>query len=575
MQEWQMKEEPESLVCCKHQAQIKYVLTNKGLIGKDKLKCQYCLEEKHNPQQLYTITQAIVKIQNNKNDEYVEQQRIIKDNLMTLYDHIEGITKFRQDALQFINGIQDALNNYKEELKQGLNISKTFSFFQELDFIETSPQILKIRQDAHQNIQNLRHKYSEKIVKNIYNLQNLISSNYELNQLIQMFNKRTDVQLSPIKVQNYMNSQMRNLEKIEFKQGLIPEIIFKGKNSEIIDAYKPLYHQKEKIISSKLKQIWPHLDKCQAISFNYDDSIFAAACNREINLWKLQDGTIINLIDTLQDHSQEIQTLIFSKQKNWLFSAGKDRSIILWKPIRVFTFNLFNFFNKKQQQLNAHQDSIIQLILDETENQLISCSSDNQISIWNVNYQRNSIQFEYSLQRHKRPVISISLSQNNNLLVSSGLDKQIIVWQLDKNKKWKFKQVIEQSEKDFGCRLSFISNDIIIWQSFKLGVTNISKEENGLFKELPNSRLDLAKNEENDGDYSFPSIFNYEKQLLIQKYHKSIYFITLNYQNNLKVQEEQIIFDDEQFCGNLSNDGKYFAVWSQQKFNIYEIFEQE
>ncbi|CAD8065944.1 unnamed protein product [Paramecium primaurelia] len=503
----------ESMKCEQHNQNIDFVLIDDQFIGEEKLLCQICFKQISGLKKVYRISEAINILQEKKNSEFSEQKTIILDQLHKINNHIDTIVEFQGSLQQLINNILEALQNWKQELENRIYDISQYNFLQELNKLNNQDYTFINNQKIFEFIEIKRLQYSEKIKNNIQNLQVLATRNQGLCQLLDI----THIQ---------------------------------------------------KIISIKLNQTVFQQDKVLSLAFNYNDSLIASSCNKEIKLQKFQDGKIGDVIDTLNEHTQIIYTIIFSKRKNWLFSAGKDLSIILWKPVRL----LFNFtITNKQQYYNAHKDSILQLVLNQKENQLISCSSDCKISIWTVNYKQNSIQYQYSLERHTGPVISVCLNQSNNLLVSSGLDKQIIIWSQKNDQEWIFKQVIDKSTNDFGFRISFISDQQIVWQSFKRGQTHIFQEDNGIFKEITEQRLQLAMNAQNDGDYSFPSIFDTKKQILIQKYHQHIYFLNLNSQNKLNVQQEQIILNDEQSYGNLSNCGKYLAIWCNQKFSIYEI----
>ncbi|CAK78101.1 unnamed protein product (macronuclear) [Paramecium tetraurelia] len=553
-----MIDSPESIICNKHNEKVEFVLLNNDIHGNDKLLCKGCFYEFSGVKQVYSIFEAANKLQEMKNLEYQGQKAMILDQLQQIIIHIEDMITFQGSFQQYASNILEVMNNWKLELGNKLIAISQYKFQDELDRFNDSTLTSKNDDQILQFIQQSKWQYSEKIQNNLTNIQLLTTNNQTFLNLLEFVKKQQEFEsVQRLNQQSYYSDRFDSLF-IAREDSNGPRVIFQSQN-------QPDHDMK---ISLKLSQTFPQKDTVLSISFSHDDSLLASACNNEIKLWQFQDGKVCDCIGTLEGHTQQIFTLAFSKNKNWLFSAGKDMSIILWKP-KIFLFNFI--ITTKQQQLNAHKDYILQLILNNKENQLISCSSDTKISIWSVNYRQNTIQFQQSLERHGGPVISICLNQSNNLLVSSGLDRQIIVWSQNNNKEWVFQQVISKLTNDFGYRISFISDVSIVWQSFKMGLTHIFKQEDGTFKELLDYRIQLSKKAENDGDYSFPSIFNSNKQILIQKHCNRIHFLTLNSQTQLKVQQEQIILNNQQSYGNLSNDGKYLVLWCDQKFLLYEI----
>ncbi|CAD8163989.1 unnamed protein product [Paramecium octaurelia] len=558
----QMIDSLESITCAKHNEKVEFVLLNNEISGKDKLLCKVCFSHFSGVKQVYSIFEAVEYLKEMKNLEYQDQKTLILDQLQKIFLHIEDMISFQSSFQQYINNVLEVLNNWKLELGNKLIAISQYKFQDELDRFKDNTKSSRNIEQLQQFIQLSRFQYSEKIFNSLTSITLLTTNNQGFIKLLEFVKSCEDFDL-------FQKQNQPSYNQDRFESIFLSREDSNGTRAAFQSQHNPNQDVK---ISLKLIQTITQKDTVLSISFSYDDQLLASACNNEIQLWKFQNGKIDDCIGTLDGHTQPIFTLIFSKKKNWLFSAGKDMSIILWKP-KIFLFNFT--ITTKQQYLNAHKDYILQLVLNKNENQLISCSSDTKISIWSVNYRQNSIQFQQSLERHSCPVISICLNQSNKLLVSSGLDRQIIVWSSNKNQEWTFQQVISKLTNDFGYRISFVSDVSIVWQSFKMGLTHIFKLEDGTFKEVLDQRIQLSKNAENDGDYSFPSIFNSNKQILIQKHCNRIHFLTINSQTQLRIQSEQILLKNQQSYGNLSNDGKYLVLWCDQLFLLYEIGYEE
>ncbi|CAD8073670.1 unnamed protein product [Paramecium primaurelia] len=542
-----MIEAQQSIKCNEHNKNVQYVLFNEN--PKSKLLCQQCLQEKEGSKTVLNIDEAIIQIKQRKQSEYQEYQNILQPEILILRNYIEDVPKIFEIIYQLVTNLIEAINDWKCKLEILLKKQRKLTI---IELIKTQ-----------------RQNYSEKIKKILHDLKTIITADYNLNKLHQFLDIEDKSQLSPIKNTQQQYLQNKNV-KIEIQQKPNLEILFKGENSELLNVYQLNNLQQvkdQKISIKKQNKIIQQTTQCLAISFNKDDSILATTCDKEIKLWKFQDGNICDLLYSLNEHKSEITTLLFSKKKNWLFSAGNDQQIILWKPKKI----LFNFdLTKRKIQQFAHRGQIVQLVLNENENQLISCSNDCKIIIWEVNYQQNSIQFYQSLEKHTGPVIQVNLNQSNNLMASISLDKQIIIWSLDDQQVWNFRQVIQNSENHLGYRISFINDQTVVWQQNQ-GVTHILKEQDGIFKEIPEQQIHIKKNDKKDGEFQFPLIFNSQKQILIQKYLENVYLFTIDQNDNLINQEQYISLENEYNYGNLSNNGKHLVIWCNKQFRVYEI----
>ncbi|CAD8159451.1 unnamed protein product [Paramecium pentaurelia] len=560
-----MIEGQESIKCNEHNKNVQYVLFNQN--PKSKLLCEQCLQEKEGSKTVLNIEEAINQIKKRKQSEYQECQNILQPEILILSNYIEDVPKILEIINQLVRNLIEAINDWKCKLESKLQEFSKFSFIEEIKKVNNQQQ--SNNQILVELIKTQRQNYSETIKKILHDLKTIITIDYNLNKLYSFLDIEDKSQLSPRKNTQQLYQQNKNV-KIEIKQKPNLEILFKGENSELLNVYQlnNLQQMKDQKISiKKQNKTIQQTTQCLAISFNKDDSILATTCDKEIKLWKFQDGNICDLLYSLNEHKSEITTLLFSKKKNWLFSAGNDQQIILWKPKKI----LFNFdFTKRKIQQFAHRGQIVQLVLNENENQLISCSNDCKIIIWDVNYQQNSIQFYQSLEKHTGPVIQVNLNQSNNLMASISLDKQIIIWSLDDQQVWNFKQVIQNSENHLGYRISFINDQTVVWQQNQ-GVTHILKEQDGIFKEIPEQKIQIKKNDKKDGEFQFPLIFNSQKQILIQKYLENVYLFTIDQNDNLINQEQYISLENEYNYGNLSNNGKYLVIWCNKQFRVYEI----
>lgn len=73
-----------------------------------------------------------------------------------------------------------------------------------------------------------------------------------------------------------------------------------------------------------------------------------------------------------------------------------------------------------------HTNYILQLLVTRDSKQVITCSKDKKIKIWD--WIKGSL--STTLMRHEDSVESIKLSPDETILFSAGLDKKIILWSM-------------------------------------------------------------------------------------------------------------------------------------------------
>ncbi|CAD8129635.1 unnamed protein product [Paramecium sonneborni] len=165
---------------------------------------------------------------------------------------------------------------------------------------------------------------------------------------------------------------------------------------------------------------------CCAIAFNRDQSIVVAGCENDIKVFQNIQGKL-NQIQFLREHTQLVQSLNFMKNTNNFVSGSMDFSIIIWQAIR-------NNQWKCQQKLNGHQDQIFCLLLNNTDDLIISGSLDYTIKFW---MKQDQWLCQQTITDHTNRVFSLSLNEQQNQLISTSEDQQILIIEQQKqNKQW-------------------------------------------------------------------------------------------------------------------------------------------
>ncbi|CAD8179765.1 unnamed protein product [Paramecium pentaurelia] len=300
------------------------------------------------------------------------------------------------------------------------------------------------------------------------------------------------------------------------------------------------------------------------------------AINQNNSLLLVSNSTKIEMFVILEEKLKKIQQIICHKRKvvslnffrtNRLFITGSfDSYIILWSTIMMSK-------PKYIQKLLGH-NSTIQCIIKRLPNEdlIISCSTDYTIKFW-IQLPKNNQQWicSQTVSVHQNIVWGISINQQGNQVISSGEDHLILVIeQNQQTQNWFIKQMIQVDQSGFS--LCYINKNAFIFQpesSENLIVYTLN--ENQEFMKFKNFKVFGQ-------GYCcypyFPSIYNNQKQLLINK--------NGNYLNIMKVQEEnqdtkynyteaeyslkiiQVInYENYYIFGTLSDDGQYLITWDK------------
>ncbi|CAD8123907.1 unnamed protein product [Paramecium sonneborni] len=306
---------------------------------------------------------------------------------------------------------------------------------------------------------------------------------------------------------------------------------------------------------------------CYSLAFNYNGTIMVSGCQENIKIWKF-NGRMIDCLQIIKGDSDidYATCLVFSKKSNSFISGSFDTSIKIYKEQN-------NIWNKSICYFK-HDGVITCVILSNQEDQLISSSQDHYINIWKIDFIQNSLQFQYSLKRHEKVIFSLIINKQDTELISTSLDKKIIIWNKDANQKWCFNYLIDHPIDDYGCTISYITDSIIAWQQSHQPYIHFFQQENGIYIEKQQLRLELPNISDETNLFSFPNIFNFEKQILILKYNQMIHFISYEEKTfQFQFVSKPIQLSNNSIYGNLSQDGKYLGFWDykMKQYSIYEL----
>ncbi|CAK78155.1 unnamed protein product (macronuclear) [Paramecium tetraurelia] len=415
------------------------------------------------------------------------------------------------------------------------------------------------------NFQNDFMRIFEKWKKYIQELQDKCQF-YDFEEQIKLFyfdlnNPSTSEKQKKIillKMQAEKESQVLKIQQ-EIEQIKISLIQFKQENTIKMGLNQNQY-QIYKLIGEAEQQQYPcGIQICK--------NFMMASSEQEVKIWQLQKSDIDNTmqikeIERFNYHKGRILCSVYSKKIDWFATSGCDGEIFCSKLVG----NKWVTVNSKKY----HHSSVYTLVLNNKEDQLFSGGFEGKVGIWNINLEKNTITFSYELLESQWSIYSLCINPSDTCLVLSKLDQTLVLW--TKNSQT---QQYEYSDKhsidNTGYRSNFINEDKLVIQYSQKDITGVFNIKNNKIIERKDLELELH-DAEVDGDYLFPTIYNSQKQVLIQKYGKYVYVI--QQLSNEKLQIIQTIDCQDNFnYGNLSDDGNILVIWdsTSKKFKIYSI----
>jgi WD40 repeat protein len=157
-----------------------------------------------------------------------------------------------------------------------------------------------------------------------------------------------------------------------------------------------------------------HSDNINSVAISRDNKTLASGAeDKTIKIWNITTGEEIM---TLNGHSRFVQSIAFSPDGKTLASGSVDKTIKIWN---VAT-------GKEIRTLKGHTSSVESLAFSPDGKTLASCGWDNTIKILNVATGKEV----RTLKGHTSSVESLAFSPDSKTLASGSHDKNIKIWNL-------------------------------------------------------------------------------------------------------------------------------------------------
>ncbi len=192
------------------------------------------------------------------------------------------------------------------------------------------------------------------------------------------------------------------------------------------------------LINGRFKHFWEpkgddrggHTNSVNSVAFSPDGRTLASGgFDKVIKLWDVETGT---LLKTFKGHGDAVLSVTFSPDGKVLASGSYDKSIKLWEIVS----------GKILQTMRGHQKAVTSVNFRPDGQILASGSFDRTVKLWEV----NSGQLLDTLKGHKDYVNAVVFSSDGHLIASASGDDTVKLWAAERHDKHSHTGALE-SEK--------------------------------------------------------------------------------------------------------------------------------
>nr|CDS27653.1 U3 small nucleolar RNA interacting protein 2 [Hymenolepis microstoma] len=124
-------------------------------------------------------------------------------------------------------------------------------------------------------------------------------------------------------------------------------------------------------------------------------------------------------------HRKTVTCLCISSDTKYIFSGGKDASIIKWS-INDFSKTKIVRGGRKGSSSPFHTGPLLAIAISDDCKYLATGSADRSIIIWNP----ETLEVLFRLQRHRSPVTALSFQRQSHMMFSGDKFGRVCVWNL-------------------------------------------------------------------------------------------------------------------------------------------------
>ncbi|KAI9778784.1 MAG: hypothetical protein M1839_007874 [Geoglossum umbratile] len=164
--------------------------------------------------------------------------------------------------------------------------------------------------------------------------------------------------------------------------------------------------------SACLQTLEGHSNSVNSVAFSHNLAWLASASwDKTVKIWNASSG---ECLQTLKGHSNSVNSVAFSHDSAWLASASWDNTVKIWDASS----------GECLQTLKSHSGSVYSVAFSHNSAWLASASWDNTVKIWDA----RSGKCLQTLKGHSNSVNSVAFSHDSAWLASASWDKTVKIW---------------------------------------------------------------------------------------------------------------------------------------------------
>ena len=177
-----------------------------------------------------------------------------------------------------------------------------------------------------------------------------------------------------------------------------------------------------------------HKKIIRSLDWDYSGKYLSAASfDYTISIWKITNGTnpyYFSCITVLDSSDSEIKSVSFSISGNFVACCSRKGNIWIWEKDED-DFNSEDYFCKST--FEGHKGDVKMVKFSPREDILFSCSFDETIKIWDLDYSKDDFILVNTLKYHSGTVWYIEFNKKGDKFFTCSDDKSLIMWGIDFN----------------------------------------------------------------------------------------------------------------------------------------------
>lgn len=186
-----------------------------------------------------------------------------------------------------------------------------------------------------------------------------------------------------------------------------------------------------------------------SLSISHNKDILGAAAHHYIRLYNVENPSH-QPIASLDGHTQNIMTIGFQKDDQWIYSGSEDKTIKIW--------DLRTMQCQREYKMN---NSVNTLSLNPNQGELVSGDEDGNVWIWDLTADKCVFKTKpFEKDGFKQGIRCVNVSADGTLCVASNNKGNVVLWKYKSSSSISLEQLYQFKAHNTYILKSLISPDI-------------------------------------------------------------------------------------------------------------------